>query len=398
MSRANLTDLTLRSLAPRGTQRYEIWDRKLPGFGVRVSPAGTKTFVLFYYSGGRKRRFSLGRFPHLSLADARASAMVILGQLASGIDPDGVPDAPASPRRFEVVVEDFIDKHCSRHNRKSTAYATARLLRKHFTPELAGRPIGDISRRDIVTILDEAVAADTPSIANHALFAVRKFFNWCVERSIVDVNPIAGLARPAPLRTRDRVLSDAELCVLWQAAQDIGYPFGTIVQLLILTAQRRGEVAGMRWSEIDFEQGQWTIPGDRTKNKRLHAIPLSKISLSILAAVPRINPVLIFPARGRDTEVVSGFSKIKVQLDARLGVQDWTLHDLRRTAATGMAGLRIPPHVVERILNHASGTFAGVAGVYNRFGYLDEMRSAVETWDRNIDALLTRRTLPIPPL
>ena len=386
--RKNLTDLMLRSVSAKGSERREIWDAKLPGFGVRVSPTGTKTFVLLYYFNGRKCRRSLGRFPFVSLADARGHAMTVLGQVANNIDPDAVALEPFAPRSVETVVQEFIEKHCHRHNRASTAYATERLLRKHFCKPWAGRDLDSISRRDVMEVLDAAMSAQTPGIANHALFAVRKFFNWCVERGIIETNPCLGVARPAPLNVRDRVLSDKELAKIWAAGQSIGYPIGVIVQLLILTAQRRGEVSGMRWTEVDTDQRQWTIPGERAKNKRTHVLPLSPIALDIVTSVPRLNPELVFPARGRETEIVSGFSKIKRKFDELVDADDWTFHDLRRTAATGMARLGVAPHIVERILNHSSGTFAGVAGVYNRFEYSPEMRAGLETWAAHVEKLI----------
>jgi integrase len=166
--------------------------------------------------------------------------------------------------------------------------------------------------------------------------------------------------------------------------------FGTLVKLLILTAQRRGEVAGMRWSELDLDKRQWLIPGERTKNKRSHLLPLSDAAVELLKAVPRLNDILVFPARGREMEVMSGFSKMKPKLEAICPISDWGMHDLRRSAATGMARLGVPPDVVERVLNHSSGKFAGVAGVYNRFEYAPEMRDALELWARHIASINDR--------
>ena len=384
MPKGNLTDLTVRSLAASSEKRTELWDTKLPGFGVRVSPSGTKTFVLLYYLNGRKHRLSLGRFPFVTLAEARGKALTALGQSKKGLDPKQAAPKPSRTLRFEYVVEEFVEKHCRVHNRASTANETARLLHARFVPKWRGRDIRTIDRAEVLAVLDAAITAKTPSAANHALSAVRKFFSWCVERGLTEQHPCQGLSRPAPSKSRDRVLTDAELASVWRAADDTGFPMGIITKLLILTAQRRGEVAGMRWREVDFDEKVWTIPGERTKNKRLHAIPLSPTALAILMSVPRINEQFVFPARGSETEVISGFSKMKPKLAAQTGVINWTLHDLRRTAATGLARLGIPPHVVERILNHTTGAFAGVAGVYNRFEYLPEMRAALEIWDAHI--------------
>ena len=188
-----------------------------------------------------------------------------------------------------------------------------------------------------------------------------------------------GIARPAPLVT-----------------ETIGYPFGTLVNLLMLTAQRRGEVAGMRWSELYLDKRQWLIPCERTKNKRAHMLPLSDAAVELLTAVPRLNGTLVFPARGREMEVMSGFSKMKPKLEAICPIVAWGMHDLRRSAATGMARLGVPPHVVERVLNHSSGTFAGVAGVYNRFEYAPEMRDALELWARHIASRIPKQLCRTP--
>lgn len=387
MMGSNLTDLTIRSLTAPPGNRIEVWDSKIPGFGVRVSSKGTKTFVLFYYLNGRKIRQSLGRFPGTKLADARAKAHTLLGQVSDGTDPRQHDTYSSNKLRFEQVVEEFVAKHCAVHNRKSTAKETARLLRVRFATQWAARDIRQIGRGDVIAILDDAMKSHTPSAANHALSAVSKFFGWCVERGIVETSPCLGISRPAPAKERSRVLLDKELSAIWQAADHVGFPMGPITQLLILTGQRRGEVAGMHWQEIDFDRATWSIPGERTKNKRPHIIPLTPLALAIIKTLPRINDQLLFPARGSETEVVSGFSKLKPKLDAIANVSNWTLHDLRRTAATGLARLGVAPHVIERILNHTSGTFAGVAGVYNRFGYLDEMRAALEIWEGHVSSV-----------
>ena len=176
------------------------------------------------------------------------------------------------------------------------------------------------------------------------------------------------------------MLSDDELKTIWTNAITVGYAFGPIVQFLMLTAQRRGEVAAMQWNDIDSTKAVWTIPADRTKNGKPHAVPLSPSALALLATIPRMTSPFVFPARRKPNQPYSGYSKGKRELDAAADLHDWTLHDIRRTAATGMARLGIAPHVVERVLNHVSGTFSGVAGIYNRFRYEDEMRAALLAW------------------
>jgi integrase len=209
---------------------------------------------------------------------------------------------------------------------------------------------------------------------------IRLFFNWCVDRGLIDVNPCARLKMPAKKVSRDRVLSDAEILRIWNAARSIGYPFGTIAQLLLLTAQRRKEVTTLRWSDLNLEAAQWSIPGELTKNGIAHVVPLVPEVIDILKHVPRIDDAFIFPSRSGRGRTFSGFSRSKERLAALACVEEFTLHDLRRTTATRLAGLGVAPHVIERLLNHVTGVLGGVAGVYNRFKYRDEVREALALW------------------
>jgi hypothetical protein len=175
----------------------------------------------------------------------------------------------------------------------------------------------------------------------------------------------------------------AELVSIWRAANEMGWPYGRIVQLLILTGQRRNEVTGMRWSELDLAKGQWTIPAERTKPGRVHELPLVPAAVDLIQRLPKIHDQYVFPAKGKDNSA-SGFSKWKHELDRIAGLSDWRIHDLRRTVASGMAQLKVAPHIIERVLNHTTGTLGGVAGIYNRFGYLDEMREALQRWSDHL--------------
>ena len=262
------------------------------------------------------------------------------------------------------------------------------MLNAVFVPVWKDKPVGAITRADVLAVIDHIQAQGKPSAARHAFSGIRKFFNWCVERGLIEQSPCLTLKSPGRQSARERVLSDDELAEVWRGTEEIGWPFGSIVKLLALTAQRRGEVVRMQWAEIDAKAKLWTIPGSRTKNHRTHAVPLTDTALAIIASLPRFaGSPFVFPARGKPDQAYSGYSKGKRELNAVCTVEDWTLHDLRRTAATGMARAGVPPHVVEKILNHTTGTFGGVAGVYNRFNYQSEMRSALEAWEQHILAL-----------
>ena len=389
VSRA-LTDVAIRKLKAPPGKRVELWDARLPGFGVRVSGKGTKSFVVLYRLHRRPRRMTLGRYPMLSLAEAREKAREALAMAAEGRDPQARKRTASSTHGFADVVASFVALHCERHNRASTVRETRRLLERHFVAVWATRDVREIKRQDVLAVLDSLVAEGKGSIANNALAAIRKLMNWCVERGLLETSPCLGIGTPAPKVARSRVLSDEELAAIWTAADSGGAPYDAIVRLLILTGQRRTEVAEMRWEEIDLEQRLWTLPEARNKSGREHIVPLTDTAIALLTAYREEGKAsgFLFPSRRSPDRVFSGFSKCKRRLDEASGVSDWRLHDIRRTVATGMARLGVAPHVVERVLNHASGTFAGVAGVYNRFGYLPEMRAALEAWEGHVRALV----------
>ncbi|MCW2244758.1 integrase [Azospirillum fermentarium] len=252
--------------------------------------------------------------------------------------------------------------------------------------------MGDVTRRDVNLLLDEVVDGGAPVVANRLLAAVRKMFNWAASKDYVAANPCAGIMPPSAEDSRDRVLGDDELRRVWEAASALGELFGPLVRLLILTGQRRDEVAGMRWSELDLDAGLWTIPKERAKNGKAHAVPLSVAAVAVLAVLPRLEmddgtpSDFVFTTTG--TTPVSGFSKAKERLDLLAGVEGWRFHDIRRTVTTGLARMGIAPQVADRILNHVQGTIRGVAAVYNRHDYLDESRAALDAWAQRLDRIV----------
>jgi integrase len=297
------------------------------------------------------------------------------------------------------VTEQFIERHCNRSNRPRTAAETARLLQQHVLPQLRGRKINEISRRDILDVLDKVVDNGAPISANRTLAAVRKLFNWCVSRDIIAVSPCAGVKPPTPERARDRVLSDDELVRVWRAAEKIGGPFGALVQLLALTGQRRDEVAGMRWDELSPDVHLWTLPRGRVKTDQGHEVPLSAAATAILKSIPRItDSPFVLTTNG--TAPSSGYSKGKRKLDALLpsDMPAWRLHDLRRTVASGMARLGINLPVIEKVLNHSSGSFAGVVSVYQKHSFADEKRAALDSWSQHIERVVSGKLAKVVQL
>jgi integrase len=275
-----------------------------------------------------------------------------------------------------------------------------------------GRQVGAIRRRDVVDLLD-GIRDRSPATARLTYSALRGLFAWCVEREMVASSPCDHVKAPPRPEARDRVLSDDELRTIWNGAEALGHPFAPILKLLILTGQREAEVAGMAWVEVDLNAATWTLPKERTKNGREHVVDLSPQALAIIRAVPKAGP-LLFPARNAparkharpNVELVArpvvGFSAAKRILDGdvtrktkeRLPTADlapWRIHDLRRTAATGMAGMGISPHVIERVLNHVSGVTGGLVGVYQRHEYRAERKAALAAWGTRVAAIITGR-------
>ena len=391
MSKVNLTDRAVHAAKSKKGKRTYVWDAKVTGFGLRIEASERKTFVAKYRFKGQQRMVTLDRYPSSTLAEARAKAQAIIGRAQNGEDPNHTDLLPTKSGSFAFALETYFEKHCATALRQNTRHEVERALRREFLPPWKQRDIGDITKKDLVAILDGILGRGTPSAANHAFAYINHFFNWAVSRGVIVGSPCQGLSLPAAKVSRERVLSDHELSIIWHQAAKTAYPFGSIVQLLILTGQRRGEVTAMCWSQIDFENRIWTLPPELTKNSREHNLPLSDPALRILENVPRLSENFVFPARGSKTTSFSGFSKSKRKLSDACGIDNWTLHDLRRTVATGLARANTQPHVIEKILNHSSGTISGVAAVYNRFQYIDEIRDALNKWSEHVMALQSRK-------
>jgi integrase len=365
-----------------------IWDGDIPGFGLKVTKGGARVYLLQYRMGGRgtpTRRYTIGRHgAPWTPEEARTEAVRLLGLVRDGVDPMAQKRASATPPRMTTVADviaEFLERHASKNR---SVNEIRRSLQRDVVPAWGGRQITDITRRDIIALLDD-IADRAPVQANRVFSMLRKLFNWCVDRDILAASPCVRVKPPGQETNRDRTLSDDELKRVWRAADLLGWPFGPATKLLILTAQRRDEVALVRWNEIDLKGALWTIPAEKSKNGQAHEVPLSPAALDILNSLPRTGE-LVFTTTG--TTPISGFSKAKIRLDKLSEVTDWRLHDLRRTATTGMAKMGIAPHVVDRILNHTAGTIRGVAAVYNRHAYLDERRTALEDWARRVDVLV----------
>lgn len=386
---AALTAKKIENIKP-GPARQEIADGGCRGLYLVVQPSGRKSWAVRYRFAGKPRKLTLDNF--VSLAEARRAATGALAEIELGNDPAGLKfDTRAAEARAAAVragdtvdnlAAQFIERHVRKNTRPNSARQTVGIFSRIVLPAWKGKVIHDVKRRDVIDLL-EAVAEDRPIMANRAHAILSKFFKWLAARDVIAASPVAGVARPAKERPRDRILSDEEVKALWTACDDHD---GAFIKLLLLTGQRRGEVAGMRWDEIDGDV--WTLPPERTKNAQRHSVPLSRQAMEIVETAPKMADAYVFSRGGNHP--FGEFSHLKSRLDARMKQKErWTLHDLRRTAASGMAKIGVKLPVIERVLNHTGGSFAGIVGVYQRHDFAAEKREALQKWADYVDQLVS---------
>jgi len=368
MAQTKLTDVVIKNLPTPAKGQTTHWDVTLPGFGVRVSQGGTKSFVVIH--GPNRKRFTLGRYGPISLKNAREEARRLQAGLTLGI-----VEQTRSPT-FDEAKELFLEA-CRAKNRPRTVYDYTRHLKRHFS---FGRTrLNEISRADLQRRIQ--ALKDTPSEQHHAFVTAKVFFNWAVAEELVSANPLGSMKSPVKQTSCERVLSLPELQEVYTKALSHPWPFGPIMQLLILTGQRRGEIGGLEWQWIDEVDRAITLPGHFTKNRQTHRLPYGDLVASLFRSLPRTGEH-VFPARAAAGTHFNGWGKCKARFDQELsGVEPYTLHDLRRTFSSNLAMLGTPIHVTERLLNHKSGTISGVAAVYNRHSYMDEMRAAIASYE-----------------
>jgi integrase len=378
---------------PAGKRDILVFDDEPRGLGVRVTAGGGKTFLAQYTFDRQKRRIPLGSCSAVSLAKARGAVRAIMGDVAKGVDPAAERKRAAAEARvkaahdaltLDALLQDWSALHLG-GKRPSYAAETVRALRYAFGRYL-DLPAADLSRPIVVKRLDSMTRKGSPVMAAQTAAYGKAAYGWAVKRGVIEGNPFLNLP-VAPTAKRERVLSDDELGAIWRATAGAG-AFNGIARFLLLTGQRREEVAGMTWAELSGDFSTWTIPASRAKNGATHIVPLSAPAQDLLTLAPRLGE-LVFPGlRGP----FNGFSKAKAALDAKSGVTNWRLHDLRRTAATGLQRLGVRLEVTEQVLNHVSGSRAGIVGVYQRHDFANEKRAALEAWGSHVEAIVEGRT------
>jgi integrase len=399
MPTKRLTDQFVERVPAPARGRVEYFDAAFPALSLRVSEHGHKSWSIFYRVSGnpKLRRYKLGVYPHIKPAKARLLAVDVLDQARSGIDPGALRTQArlsASPDigSIDALVGDYLRQHLEKNCSAGTYRNAKRMLEVDVLKPWRGRSLESISKRDVIALVDR-IAERAPVHANRVLSRIAAMFNWAVDKDRIAASPSAGVKPPSKEKSRDRWLTDSEIVWFWRACDQIGYPFGPLFQTLLLTAQRLTETASMEWSELDLDAGLWVIPRHKAKSDRTHEVQLAEPVVALLRAQPQLGPYVF---TGKTGHHVTGFTYGKTLLDAAMAavagdakVEKFILHDARRTAASGMARLKIAPEVVDRILNHSAGKIRGVAQVYNRFEYQDERRAALAAWASYVTGLLS---------
>jgi len=373
-----LTDLAVRSLKPPATGQYTFRDPTIPGFGVRISQGGTKTFTLMH--GPDRKLTTLGHFPIISLAQARKKARDLLAARQLGI-------YQQVPKTTFAEAYDIFLKGYKAKNRPKTVYDMERLVRRHLMAKFKNHRVAQVMTHELAVVFDGLL--QTPAECKAAFAAARTIFRWLAKRGLIDRNPMVNMDVPVKLKPRKRVLTDDELRIVWEtcrAQNNLNPQFASIVKLLVLTGQREGQIAKLRGEWIDRDAETITWPAEAMKSGRVHILPLAPMALAMVGVSPKED--FAFRARGRDTPF-NGFSTCKQAFDERADIAHWTLHDLRRTFSTGLARLRVLPHIKERILAHSTAKDP-VEAIYDLHTYEPEMREALEKWERHLAALLER--------
>jgi len=389
------TDKTIQSLKYT-SDRFEVWEDNHKGFGLRVSK--TKKVWIFLYRYYRKpRRMTLGEYPKMSLADAHAAHSIALQELEKGYDPGREKVTANIIERDAETISDLVELYLEMwaRPRKRSAGEDERILRKDIIPIIGYRKAGSIVRKEIIGLMDSIVKRGSPIIANRTLAVVRKMFNFAVDRGILKFSPCARMVAPSKENQRDRSLSEAEIRTVWAGLDKSSMSAGSRVslKLILVTAQRKGEVLNSEWKEFDLENRIWTIPAEKSKNGLAHRVPLSALALRLLAEIKSSSAgsAFLFPSvRDKNTPVVSSTpGKALRKCFPTFGdMPAFTPHDLRRTAASLMTSIGISRLVVAKILNHAE---SGVTAVYDRHGYDEEKRQALETWGMALQSFLSKK-------
>jgi integrase len=387
------TDKLIKSLKPK-EERYDVREINGKGFMIRVFPSGQKSWGMIYHFEGKKKRMTFGSYPELTLADARTAHMQAINILAKGKDPALIKQREAIEARASLTINKLIEEYMEKwaKPRKRSWKEDFRIFEKDVMPAWGKRKAKEITRRDVILLLDNIVDRGSPIIANRTLAAVRRMFNFAIERDILEVNPCYAVKAPAKENKRERLLSLKEIKIFWDKLDTAGMTelSKIALKLQLTTAQRKGEVVSAEWSEIDLKNRWWTIPASKSKNSNPHCVPLSELSLSLLKQLKEISrdSQWLFPSPTGKSHIAGGAidHAIRKNLKTFEGIEEgFTPHDLRRTTASQMTALGISRLVVSKILNHVEGS---VTAIYDRHSYDKEKQHALELWSKKLAEII----------
>jgi integrase len=402
MPSIKFTAAKIKFLAGVRGKQVDYFDKTLPGFFLRVSQDGKKSFGVMYRHGGRLRRMKLGTYPLLSLAKARNKAASALRNVELGHDPATEKQEDRHAMTFEQVTLEYLEHHAK--TKKKSWEEDERVIKKDLIPEFGKEHAKDIARRDVRTFL-ERKSATAPIMANRIRALLTKIFNWAITSEIVESNPVYLVPAPGKERQRDRVLTADEIKCIWDAidadkknADDshlkVKALSAGIMKLRLLTAQRGAEVTSMEWDELDTETGWWTIPGDKTKNGLSHRVPLSEPAMEIIREMKSVvvdddYSRFVFPSPKGDTHISNPQKALeRIQRATKI---DFVGHDFRRTAASLMTGMGVPRLTVKKILNHVERE---ITAVYDRYSYDAEKREALKAWAARLMTIVSNKQAP----
>jgi integrase len=376
-------------IPPYGQPRVTYWDSNPKGFGLRVTDGGQKTWVLMYRHKGRQRWYTIGTYPPLSLADARQITKDKLADVQKGVDPAerGKEErrAAAGLDSFAHLAETYLVKHAREHKKPSSIREDERNIAKELLPIWGSRKATEITKADVISLIEDIAERPARIHANRILALISKMFNFGIQRDLVQSNPAHKVPKPGKERERERTLNDDELLAVWGAIAAEPRHFQVMFKVMLLTGQRRSEVRLMQWSELEMKAGWWTIPGARTKNKRTHRVPLTNEVRALLESMRSDGAAgeYVFVGRFGDGPLSSPQKALK-RIVERSGV-NFTVHDLRRTLATGLGELGFGRTVIAKVLNHSE---PGVTRIYDRHTYDREKLDALTRWERRLMELV----------
>jgi integrase len=390
--RKNLTAAFVASVRAPEKGQVDYWDEKLAGFGLRVSQGGRCTWGLLYRTReGRSRRYKIGTYPPMELAVARRQAKDLLADVQKGVDIAAVKQAARDGDSFGTIADRYMKEYVPVKNRKRTQSDKRQMLEADLLPKWEHRQAASITRKEVIALVD-AIGERAPIHANRVAALVSSIFNFALDKEILTASPALRIPLPGKEKARERVLSADEVRRVWVALDGEPATIAAIFRLALLTAQRKGEIAGMRWDELDLEGGWWTLPGERTKAGRAHRVPLVPVAVEIIKAIQggRHDPAFVFRGN-RIGQPVRNLDNALKRVRQSSGVNFW-LHDLRRTAATEMGRLGVPQIVIGRILNQTDGSVT--ARHYALYEHDAEKREALMKLEQWLMAIVVEKPNP----